>query len=70
MKLKKVATITPEEATENKELMEEADELNYAIQKHGIKRRRFLGDLFLKYLDPSKDPKPYTIKGNGIYTND
>lgn len=69
MKLKKVATITQEEATRHKELQEEADELSYAIHKYNIKQRIFVETLFSKYLDRTSDPKPYSIKGRGIYTN-
>ena len=70
MKLKKVATITQEEVIKNKELKEEAEELVYAIHKYNIKQRKFVHDLFEKYLDSSIDPKPYLIRGRGIYTND
>ncbi len=69
MKLKKVATITQEEATNLKKLMSEGDELSYAIHKYNIKHRKFIDGLFSKYLDQAEEQKPYTIRGKGIYTN-
>ena len=68
MRLKKVATITPKEALENRELLMEAEELNYTILTYNVRRRRFLNNLLGKYFDKSGDPKIYIVKGRGIYT--
>jgi len=68
MKLKKVATITQEEAIENKRLEEESEELNFTVLEYNLKRRAFLNKLFSKYLDPLGATKSYTVKNRGIYT--
>lgn len=65
MKLKKVATITPEEGIEHAALITEESELNYLIAKFNLKKCNFLGSLFRKY---KLESGVLTVRKRSIYT--
>ena len=65
MKLKKVVTLTIEEAAEHAALRKEAEELKYLIAKLNLKDQDFNAALVAKY---GINQGIYTIRKRGIYT--